>query len=165
MDRCASGITTRSRKLMRKWLNRIDDRIVGCMNKYGRILLRMALAVIFIWFGALKLFRMSPAEQLVRDTVYWFDPDVFVPVLGLWEVAIGIGLLFRPFIRVSLLLLFLQMPGTILPLFLLPQVCFTKIPFGLTMEGQYIIKNMVLISAAIVVGSTVRSKSDVRQRL
>lgn len=140
-------------------LNRIDQRIAGLMDKYGRFFLRISLAIIFIWFGALKFLGMSPAEELVRRTVYWFQPDIFVPVLGWWEVAIGIGLLIRPLIRVSILLLFLQMPGTMLPLILLPDVCFTQFPLGLTLEGQYIIKNLILISAALVVGGTVRRKS------
>jgi uncharacterized membrane protein YkgB len=139
--------------------NRIDQRIAGFMDKYGRFFLRISLAIIFIWFGALKFLGMSPAEELVRRTVYWFQPDIFVPVLGWWEVAIGIGLLIRPLIRVSILLLFLQMPGTMLPLILLPDVCFTQFPLGLTLEGQYIIKNLILISAALVVGGTVRRKS------
>ena len=62
----------------------------------------------------------------------------------------------KPLIRVSIFLLFLQMPGTFLPLILLPEVCFTSFPFGLTLEGQYIVKNLIIISAALVVGSTVR---------
>lgn len=140
-------------------LNSIDRRIAGFMDKYGRLFLRISLAIIFIWFGALKFLGISPAEELVRRTVYWFQPDIFVPVLGWWEVAIGIGLLIRPLIRVSILLLFLQMPGTMLPLILLPDVCFTQFPLGLTLEGQYIIKNLILISAALVVGGTVRRKS------
>jgi uncharacterized membrane protein YkgB len=140
-------------------LNSIDRRIAGFMDRYGRLFLRISLAVIFIWFGALKFLGMSPAEELVRRTVYWFQPEIFVPLLGWWEVAIGIGLLIRPLIRVSILLLFLQMPGTMLPLILLPDVCFTQFPLGLTLEGQYIIKNLILISAALVVGGTVRRKS------
>jgi len=103
---------------------------------------------------------MSPAAELVRNTVYWFPPDIFIPLLGYWEIAIGVCLLFRPLIRVAILLLFLQMPGTMLPLVLLPDVCFTSVPFGLTIEGQYIIKNLVLISAGIVIGGTVRKKQD-----
>jgi uncharacterized membrane protein YkgB len=74
-------------------------------------------------------------------------------------------LLYRPLIRAALFLLFLQMPGTMLPLILLPDVCFTTFPYGLTMEGQYIIKNLVLIGAALVVGGTVRSSSDQRKKL
>ncbi len=141
---------------LRKIFDEIDPHIVRWMNAHGYIFLRFSLAVIFIWFGALKLFGMSPADELVRRTVYWVSPDVFIPVLGWWEISIGICMLVRPLIRVAILLLFLQMPGTILPLFVLPKVCFTHIPFGLTLEGQYIVKNLVIISAAIVIGGTVR---------
>jgi len=129
------------------------------MHRWGLLLLRFSLAVIFIWFGALKPFRISPADELIEKTVYWIDPNVFIPILGIWEVLIGVCLLFRPLIRVALFLLLLQMPGTFLPLVLLPETCFTHVPWAPTMEGQYIIKNLVLISAAIVVGSTVRERS------
>jgi uncharacterized membrane protein YkgB len=137
--------------------DQIDRQIAGWMRQYGPPLLRVSLGIIFVWFGALKLFEgLSPAESLVRRTVYWFDPDTFIPVLGVWEILIGVGLLYRPLIRGAIFLLFLQMPGTMLPLVLLPEVCFTVMPFGLTLEGQYIINNLVLISAALVVGGTVR---------
>ncbi len=138
----------------------IDQAIAGWMDRYGTRFLRLSLAVIFIWFGALKVFGNSPAQELVERTVYWLPPQVFVPILGWWEVAIGVCLLFRPLIRVGILLLILQMPGTMLPLILLPEVCFTSFPFGLTLEGQYIIKNLILISAALVVGGTVRQPED-----
>ena len=82
------------------------------------------------------MFGNSPAQELVERTVYWLPPQVFVPILGWWEVAIGVCLLFRPLIRVGILLLALQMPGTMLPLILLPEVCFTSFPFGLTLEGK-----------------------------
>ncbi len=115
---------------------------------------------VFIWFGLLKLLGLSPAADLAAHTVYWFPPRVFVPVLGWWEVTIGVCLLFRPLVRLALLLLFLQMPGTALPLVLLPGVCFSQFPLGLTLEGQYIIKNLTIISAAIVIGGTVRRHSN-----
>ena len=141
--------------------DRIDRAIAGWMQRNGIRLLRYSLGIVFVWFGALKFFDgLSPAESLVRRTVYWIDPDLFIPILGGWEVLIGLGLLYRPAIRVAIFLLFAQMPGTMLPLVLLPDVCFTVMPVGLTLEGQYIIKNLVLISAALVVGGTVRS--DVR---
>lgn len=135
------------------------------MHRNGHFILRMALAIVFIWFGLLKPLGMSPAETLVRRTVYFLPADVFVSVLGWWEVAIGVGLLYRPLNRLAILLLFLQMPGTLLPLVLLPEVCFTQIPWGLTMEGQYIIKNAVLIGAALVVGGTVRQREPSDGRL
>ncbi len=137
----------------------IDEAIAQWMYSYWRLFLRWSLAVIFICFGALKVINLSPAQDLVAKTVYWFDPAVFIPILGWWEVLIGVGLLFRPLIRLSILLLFLQMPGTALPLFILPDTCFTQFPFGLTMEGQYIVKNLVLISAALVIGGTVRGRT------
>ncbi len=145
---------------MWKWLDRLDARIAGGMRRYGHPLLRISLGLVFLWFGLLKPLGMSPAAELVRNTVYVVDPDWFVPLLGWWEVAIGVGLLYRPLIRGAILLLFLQMPGTFMPLVLLPDVCFHSVPFGLTMEGQYIVKNIVLISAALVIGGTVREDRE-----
>ncbi len=146
-------------------ISEIDQRIASWMEKYGILFLRITLAVVFIWFGFLKPLGLSPAADLVKNTVYWFPPDIFLPILGWWEVLIGIFLLYRPLIRAALFLLFLQMPGTMLPLVLLPEVCFTKFPYGLTLEGQYIIKNLVLIGAAIVVGGTVRGRSSPTKKL
>ena len=143
-----------------KFLNDIDIYITNFMSKWGITLLRYSLGIIYIWFGILKPFGLSPAQELVENTVYWFsNPSDFVPILGWWEVIIGVTMCIKPLIRFSIFLLFIQMPGTFLPLVLLPEVCFTNFPFGLTTEGQYIIKNLIIISAAIVVGSTVRDKS------
>ena len=144
---------------MFKKINHLDAVIAGWMSRHGHLLLRISLAIIFIWFGALKPWRISPADDLIQRTVYWVDPDVFIPILGVWEVAIGVCMLWRPLLRVAILLLFLQMPGTFLPLVLLPDVCFTYFPWAPSLEGQYIIKNLVLISAAITVGGYVRLKS------
>lgn len=121
-------------------------------------MLRTSLGIIFFWFGALKVFNIGPAKELVTHTIYWVDPHWFYPFLGAWEVAIGVGLMVKPLIRGAILILFLQMPGTFLPLILLPHTCFKHVPWEPTLEGQYIIKNLVLISAAIVVGGTVRGR-------
>tara|TARA_Y100001970_G_C14187973_1_gene833683 strand:- start:54 stop:491 length:438 start_codon:yes stop_codon:yes gene_type:complete len=135
----------------------LDIFITEFMSKWGLTLLRYSLGIIYIWFGALKPLGLSPAQELVENTVYWFEnPKTFVPILGIWEVVIGITMIVKPLIRVSIFLLFIQMPGTFLPLVLFPEVCFTNFPFGLTLEGQYIVKNLIIISAALVVGSTVR---------
>lgn len=133
----------------------LDRAVSTWMNLHGRVFLRYSVAVIFIWFGALKPFFASPANELVKRTVYWIQPDIFLPILGWWEVAIGICFLFRPLLRAGLLLLALQLPGTFLPLLVLPHVCFERIPFVPTMEGQYIIKNLLIIGAALVIGGTV----------
>lgn len=141
--------------------DRIDLRITRWMARYSLDILRFGLGVIFVWFGALKLFPgLSPAEELVRNTIYFFDSDFFLPILAAWEVLIGIGFLSGFFtnklMRLTILLLFLQMPGAALPLVLLPEVCWTSFPFGLTLEGQYIIKNLAIIGSALVLGATVR---------
>ena len=142
-----------------KTYDELDIFITKFMSKWGITFLRYSLGVIYIWFGILKPFGLSPAQELVENTVYWFDnPKTFVPILGWWEVVIGLTMCIKPLIRVSIFLLFIQMPGTFLPLILLPEVCFNNFPFGLTLEGQYIIKNLIIISAALVVGSTVRDK-------
>ncbi len=80
-------------------------------------------------------------------------------------MLIGLFLCFKPLLRIAILLLFLQMPGTFLPLILFPEVCFENFPLELTMEGQYIIKNLILISAAIVVGGTLRESELVEKNV
>ena len=140
---------------MNHWLTTMDLKISTWMNSYCHILMRISLAIIFIWFGLLKPLGMSPEEELIKQTVYYFPPNIVLFVLGCWEVAIGIGLLYRPLLRVALLLLLVELPGTFLPLVILPDICFNSIPFGLSLEGQYIIKNLFLISAAFVIGSKV----------
>lgn len=137
--------------------DRIDRAITAWMARYGLLFLRIGVGIVFFWFGALKLVPgLSPAEDLVRSTTYFVDPDWFLPVLALWEMAIGLGLIVGRFMRVTLLLLFLQMPGTALPLVILPDAVWTHFPYGLTLEGQYIVKNLALIGAGVVLGGTVR---------
>jgi uncharacterized membrane protein YkgB len=150
---------------MKNLFNRLDPLIAGWMARHGIRMLRISVGIVFLWFGALKTVGMSPAQELVARTIYWFPPEKFIPILGWWEVLIGIGLLVRPLARMAIALLAVQMPGTFLPLALLPDVCFTSIPFGLTIEGQYIVKNLVLISAAIVVGGTVRDSGEDGRKL
>ena len=143
----------------------LDLRITDLMGRYGLLLMRIALGIIFFWFGALKLVpHLSPAEDLVRNSVPFVNPDLFLPVLAIWEMLIGLGLITGQFMRITLLLLFLQMPGTALPIVTLPEAVFTQFPFGLTIEGQYIVKNLTLITAAIVLGSAVRGGRIVSPR-
>lgn len=143
-------------------LEPIDIRITTWMATHGITLTRVALGVVFLWFGAIKFVPgWSPAEELAGRTIERITfgavpAEVGVPILAAWESLIGIGLLAGRFLRVTLLLLFAQMPGTLLPLVLFPAETFTAFPYAPTMEGQYIIKNLVLIGAAIVVGATVR---------
>jgi uncharacterized membrane protein YkgB len=144
-------------------LDAVDRRIAGFMQQWGIVALRVSLGVIFIWFGILKPLGLSPADPLVRSTVAWMpllSTDAWVAVIGWWEVAIGITFLFQRTVRIAIALLALQMGGTFLPLILLPHVTFQAghVPYAPTIEGQYIIKNLLIISAALVVGGTVRER-------
>lgn len=143
-------------------LEPFDRRVTHWMAAHGVTLSRIALGIIFLWFGALKLIPgASPAEDLATRTIAELTGGrvaglTALRILAIWEVLIGIGLLLGRFLRITLLLLFVQMPGTMLPLVFFPSETFSRFPFVPTLEGQYIIKNLVLVSAAIVVGATVR---------
>ena len=144
------------------WFDRLDRRITHFMADHGVTILRMALAIVYLWFGVLKFFPgLSPAEELAGRTIQTLSggaipPEVALPVLATWEVVIGIGLLLGRWMRAVLFLLFVQMLGTITPLVLFPNETWMQFPISPTLEGQYIIKNVVLVSAAIVLGATVR---------
>jgi uncharacterized membrane protein YphA (DoxX/SURF4 family) len=144
------------------WFDRIDRRITETMAEHGLTLLRLALGVVFFWFGVLKFFPgASPAEALAGKTIetltFGAIPEsTALMILAIWESAIGIGLFVGRWMRAVLLLLFVQMLGTITPLFLFPTETWTTFPIAPTLEGQYIIKNIVIVSAAIVLGATVR---------
>jgi uncharacterized membrane protein YphA (DoxX/SURF4 family) len=144
------------------WFDRVDRRITHWMADHGLTLLRLAIGVVFFWFGILKFFPgASPAEELAGRTIQTLtfgliSEQVALTILAVWEVAIGIGLLAGRWMRAVLLLLLVQMLGTITPLFLFPSETFTVFPFAPTLEGQYIIKNVVIVAAALVLGATVR---------
>lgn len=149
-------------KQLRKIFDFVDVRLTHWMARYGILLLRISLGVVFFWFGILKFFPgLSPADDLATRTISvltfgFIPPSISLPILALWECLIGLGLISGMFMRATLLLLWLQMLGTITPIFLFPYEVFHRIPYAPTLEGQYIIKNMVLISASIVIGATVR---------
>ena len=146
-------------------LEETDRCIANFMAHWGITALRISLGVIFIWFGILKPLGLSPAAPLVLATVDFLPlltPTQWLGIIGWWEVAIGLTFLFRPTVRIAIALLALQMVGTFMPLFMLPGVTFQggRIPYAPTIEGQYIIKNLLIISAALVVGGTVRRRNE-----
>jgi uncharacterized membrane protein YkgB len=150
------------KEFVTKLESQFDKYMIQFSSKIGVPFLRYAIGIIFIWFGALKMIgELSPAYDLVAATIYWLTPEIIVPLLGLWEIAIGVAFLVPALTRAGIVLLAFQMPGTFLPLVLLPEVCFTVIPFGLTLEGQYIVKNLVIIgSALVIVAGLPTKKSD-----
>lgn len=149
-----------------KLIGRFDNFLISLSGKIGMPFLRASIGIVFIWFGALKTVGdLSPAYDLVAATVYWLTPEIIVPILGWWEITIGVCFLIPALTRIGLLLLALQMPGTFLPLILLPEACFTVFPFGLTLEGQYIVKNLVIIGAALVIGAGLTVKRPLEENV
>jgi uncharacterized membrane protein YkgB len=140
-------------------LEKIDEDIIRFMRRAFPWASRIALFVIFFWFGILKVFALSPANPLVSDllahTLPFITPDTFLIFFGLFECLIGITFLIRGFERLSIALLFFHMITTFGPLVLLPSVAWSA-PFVPTLEGQYIIKNLVIMALAMGIAANLR---------
>jgi uncharacterized membrane protein YphA (DoxX/SURF4 family) len=150
------------KRRLRSHFDTVDRFLTASMARHGISILRISVGVIFFWFGFLKFFSgLSPAQELAAKTIdiltFELVPTkIALMTLATWECAVGLGLVFGVFLRTTLFLLWLQMIGAAAPLFLFPNESFTHIPYAPTLEGQYIIKNLVLVSAGLVVGATVR---------
>lgn len=129
-----------------------DKYFITEMHHWGIPALRITLGIVFLWFGGLKMVTMSPAAPIIAAT-YWFFPlEVVMPLLGVWECCIGMGLLARKALRIVLALLWLQMFGIFIALFLNQPMFFSGNVFFLTFEGEFVVKNIVFIAASLVVG-------------
>ncbi|MDJ0976712.1 MAG: DoxX family protein [Planctomycetota bacterium] len=141
----------------------VIDRTIGLwLKKYGHLIHRLGLGTIFVWFGLLKPFGHDTTTSLLAHTIYVSSPEVMVPLLGWWEAAIGACLLVRPLNRIALALLAIRLPGTVLAFFVLPEVCFDGSVLIPTPEGQYLVKDLVLFTAAMIIGGTVRRERVTR---
>src|SRR5919106_6499894 len=141
-----------------QWLERFDGRVLAFLERAALPMLRLALGVVLIWFGALKIAGETPVADLVANTVYWVNPSWFVPLLGGFEVVVGIGLLLGRGLRIVLALFVLQMMGTFLVLVIQPEIAFQDgNPLLLTTEGEFVIKNLVLLSAGLMIGSRLKA--------
>jgi len=138
------------------------------LQKISVPLLRGAIGVVFIWFGALKIDNTSPVSDFVARTLPWFDRASVVPALGVFEMAIGVALIVGRFLPLVCLALIAHLTGTFLSLVMQPEVTFQHgNPFLLTTEGEFVIKNLVYIAAGLVIASahlvgTSRTDSAVR---
>lgn len=134
-------------------LHRIDRGFISLMQEHSVTLLRIALGVVFLWFGALKVTGTSPVADLVAQTYSFLPAEPFFMVLGIWEIVIGIGLIFKIALRMILALLWLQMLGTFGAPVFAPHIFFLGgNPLLLTVQGEFVVKNIVLITAGLVIG-------------
>jgi uncharacterized membrane protein YkgB len=134
----------------------LDLRIIHFIRKISIPIARFAIFLIFFWFGALKVIGLSPASPLVaallKMTMPSVPPDIFIAVFGALECVLGLLFLIRGAERVAIGLLFLHMITTVMPIALLPHMVWTA-PFVPTLEGQYIIKNVVIIATALAIAA------------
>ncbi len=136
-----------------------ENKAYQWMAKYGVTLLRISIGIVFFWFGVQKFFPgVSSAEDLATRTIEVMTFGIItqslgMPLLAAWEVIIGLTFIFGRFMRIAIPLLFLQMIGTVTPLFFFPSETFNMVPFTPTLVGQYIIKNVVLVSGAMIIGA------------
>lgn len=130
------------------------------LKRYSLRLLRYSMALIYFWFGILKVIGISPVEEFVLRSSSWVPVPHFVIVLGIFEMVIGICLFWKPLLRIGLALLFLQLCGTFLTIFLIPEDIFTIIPYGLTLEGEFVFKNLILFSVGLVLASSLNSDNS-----
>ena len=120
----------------------------------------MSLGLLFVWFGSLKIVGHKTATSIIAHTIYWGSPEDIVPLLGSFELSIGLCLLIRPLARAAILMLLVRLPGSVLALLMLPEVCWQEFPFAPTIAGQYLIKDITIFFAAIAIAGSVREKSD-----
>lgn len=139
------------------------------MRSVSRPAIRLSFGIIFIWFGILKPLGLSAAEGLLKATVVWLpfgSAENWLIIIGLWEVVIGVFFFFKKTTRLAIILLLLQMVGTFMPLVFLPEVTFQSNNIFLpTLEGQYIIKNLMIISAALVLGGEINKPKKLKEDL
>jgi len=133
-------------------IENIDLKLIHFFRKISVPVARFGLFVVFFWFGALKVIGLSPASQLVQQlferTISFIPFSTFIVLFGLFECLIGIMFLIPHLERAVIPLLFIHMITTFMPLFLLTQETWSGFLVP-TLEGQYIIKNLVIIAAAI----------------
>lgn len=142
---------------MRKLFEKIvafDRVLIDRLRRYSPLVLRLALGIVFTWFGALKVIGASPVGELVDQTVWWLPSGTAMVVLGVVEIAIGIGLIFRLVPRLVLLAFTLQLLGTFITFFVVPALMFEENPLRLTVLGEFVVKNLVLLAAGLSVAAS-----------
>jgi len=129
-----------------------DDSVLAALHRWSVPALRIALGLVFLWFGALKVFGVSPITPMLRETYRFLALPVVILLLGVWEMLIGIGLVFKLALRHTLCLLCLHMAGTFLALWLAPSIFFLHgNPLVLTVNGEFVVKNLVFLTAGFVI--------------
>lgn len=127
------------------------------VSRKAIISLRISIGIIYVWFGALKFFHgYSPAEDLAIATInkltfHLIPQPVNIILLAIWECTVGLLLITGIWVRHALCLLILHMLCTFTPFLFFPDLSFKYMPYGFTLVGQYIMKNIIILCAAVVI--------------
>jgi putative oxidoreductase len=149
--RAAEPVEGRGRTEAGRQMDVVLTRLADASHRYGPVALRLSLALVFVWFGALKLTGDSPVEGLIGATLPFLSTDITLPALGLIEVVLGLAVAVGKAPRLVLLVLAGHLVGTFLSFLTAPHFMFDDgNPLLLTADGEFVLKNLVLISAAIV---------------
>lgn len=143
-----------------KTIKEHDHNIIRFMKRYGERVELHFLGIYFLWFGLIKVFGGKSASSIIAKSIYWLDPSLGVPVLGVWETLIGLGLFIKKLHRFSVLLLLLRIPGVILALAYHYNECFPQGFFEPSIQGQYLIKEITLIGAVLIIGGSLKPHQD-----
>ena len=145
-------------------IHKIDEKLILFFKRYGHMLHRFSIAILFIWFGLLKPFGHETTTTLIAHTIYFGDPETMVKVLGWWEVGIGLTSMVRKLVRIAFALIVIRLPFILLAFILMPDVCYVHFPFALTLEGQYLIKDLTLFAATIAIAGMLDKPSSSEER-
>jgi putative oxidoreductase len=138
-------------------LQEVENRTIQKLQQFSVPLLRVAIGLVFVWFGALKVANVTPLADFVANTLPWFDRAWVVPLLGGFEIALGLALLSGKFITVVCAALVAHLTGTFLSVLMQPDVVFQHgNPLMLTTEGEFVVKNIVFIAAGLVIAARYR---------
>jgi putative oxidoreductase len=134
------------------FVSRLDELLLTILHRWSITALRVALGLVFVWFGALKGFGISPVRTLIQETYSFLPIHPFLLVLGAWEMLVGIGIIVKRALRCVLILLSIHLAGTFVAVLLNPRHFFVQgFPLCLTAEGEFVVKNLVLMAAGLVI--------------
>lgn len=138
-------------------LQKAENRTIRELQRISVPVLRFTIGLVFVWFGALKVANVTPLADFVADTLPWFDRAWVVPLLGAFEIALGLALLAGRFLTIVCAALVAHLAGTFLSVAMQPEVVFQHgNPLMLTTEGEFVVKNIVFIAAGLVIAARFR---------
>ncbi len=144
------------------WLVAAEGVVHDWLVRHSIPLLRISMGVVFLGFGVLKFFPdVSPAQDLTITTTrmltFGLVPSTPIRVIiATLECVIGLSLISRKGLRVIIYLLVVELLGILSPLVLLPERLFPGPWHAPTLEGQYVLKDVILVTAAMVVATQFR---------